>query len=308
MNRRVVRLFSVGALLTGLLSACVPAPLRAQPNAQVQVQTALTPAPVQAVTGEGGLYRSPGPSALQLRTDRPAFVTAVLVPQSGGAQVFPVGAVAADTSVAVTLPGTRGFTQVFTVTSLQPLNLGAAAGARSLDEVARVVQQAAAPLPTGSYTVATTVYRVVSFGSVAVNASPSGSEVRVDGRRVGNTPLTLRDVPEGRVTVEVSRDGYDSVSQSVTVRPDATTQVSASLNRETGGLRVDSDVPARVLIEGQGAGGTPLRVRVRPGVINVNVVPLDPAARTETLLVRVNAHEDTSIVCRAAPEFTCSVR
>ncbi|CAM3946799.1 PEGA domain-containing protein [Deinococcus marmoris] len=308
MNRRVVRLFSVGALLTGLLSACVPAPLRPQPNAQVQVQTVLTPAPVQTATGEGGLYRSPGPAALQLRTDRPAFVTAVVVPQSGGAQVFPVGAVAADTSVAVTLPGTRGFTQIFTVTSLAPLDLGAAAGARSVDEVARVVGQVAAPLPAGSYTVDTTVYRVVSFGNVEVSASPSGSEVRVDGRRVGNTPLTLRDVPEGRVTVEVSRGGYDSVSQSVNVRPDATTQVSANLNRETGGLRVDSDVPARVLIEGQGAGSTPLRVRVRPGVVNVNVVPLDPAARTETLLVRVNAREDTSIVCRSAPELTCSVR
>ncbi|CAM3271201.1 PEGA domain-containing protein [Deinococcus saxicola] len=308
MNRRVVRLFSVGALLTGLLSACVPAPLRAQPGAQVQVQTALAPAPVQTATGEGGLYRSPGPSALQLRTDRPAFVTAVVVPQSGGAQVIPVGAVAADVPVAVTLPGTWGFTQVFTVTSLDPLDLGAAAGARSVDEVARVVQQAAAPLTTGSYTVATTVYRVVSFGNVEVSASPSGSEVRVDGRRVGNTPLTLRDVPEGQVTVEVSRGGYDSVSQRVNVRPDATTQVTANLNRETGSLRVDSDVPARVLIEGQAAGNTPLRVRVRPGVVNINVVPLDPAARTETLLVRVNARQDTSVVCRSVPDLSCRVR
>ncbi len=308
MNRRVVRLFSVGALLTGLLSACVPAPLRAQPSAQLQIQTVLTPAPVQTVTGEGGLYRSPGPSALQLHTDRPAFVTAVVVPQSGGAQVIAVGAVSADAPVTVTLPGTLGFTQVFTVTSLQPLDLGAAAGARSLDEVARVVQASAASLPAGSYTVATTVYRVVNFGSVEISASPSGSKVRVDGRPVGNTPLTLRDIPEGRVTVEVSRGGYDSVSQSVNVRPDATTQVTASLNRETGGLRVDSDVPARVLIEGQDAGSTPLRVRVRPGVVNVNVVPLDPAARTETLLVRVNARQDTSVVCRSVPDLSCSVR
>lgn len=308
MKRRVFPLLPVGLLLTGLLSACVPAPLQAQPSAQVQVGASLIPAPVRSVTGEEGLYREPGPAALQIRTDRPAFVTAVLVPKFGGARVIPVGPVAADAPVSVTLPPTHGFIQVFTVTSLAPLDLGGAADARSLDEVARVVQQAAALLPRGSYTVATTVFRVVRFGSVEVSTSPPGADVSVGGRRLGTTPLTLRDVPEGQVTVEVSRDGYGAVSQSVNVGANATAQVRANLQLETGTLRVDSDVAARVLIGGQGAGTTPLRVKLRPGVVNVNVVPLNPAARTETLLVGVRDHEDTTIACRAAPEFTCSVR
>ncbi len=307
MNRRAVRLFAVGALLTAALSACVPAPLRAQPGAQVEVQTVLTPAPVQAATGETGLYRAPGPAALQLRTNRPAFVTAVVLPQSGGAQVIGVGAVPTDTAVAAALPATRGFTQVFTVTSLAPLDLTAAAGAHSVDEVARVVQQATTPLAAGSYTVATTVYRVVNFGTLEVTASVPGAQVRVNGRRVGHAPLTLPDVPEGRVTVEVSRTGFDSVSRTVTVEADTISRVTAQMRPETGGLWVDSDVAARVLIGGQPAGPTPLRIRVRPGVVNVNVMPLDPAARTETLLVRVNVRQDTHIVCRSAPEFTCTV-
>ncbi|WP_052195168.1 PEGA domain-containing protein [Deinococcus radiopugnans] len=308
MKSRAVRLLSLGALLTGLLGACVPAPLRAQPGAQVQVQASLRPAPVAAATGEEGLYRAPGPAALQLRSDRPAFVTAVVVPQSGGAQVLAVGAVPADAPVSVPLQATAGFTQIFTVTSLAPLDLGAAAGARTLDEVARVVQQGTAGQPAGSYTVATTVYRVVNFGTLEVTASRPGAEVRIGGRRVGTAPLTLHDVPEGTVTVVVSRPGFDAVSQTVNVQPDATVRVRAELRPETGGLRVDSDTPARVLINGQGAGTTPLRVRVRPGVSNVNVVPLDPALRAETLLVRVKVREDTTIVCRSAPEFTCSVR
>lgn len=308
MKRRAVRLLSLGALLTGLLGACVPAPLRAQSGAQVQIQATLTPAPVTAVTGEGGLYRAPGPAALQLRSDRPAFAAAVVLPQSGGAQVLAVGAVPADAPVSVALPATTGFTQVFTVTSLTPLELGAAAGARSVDEVARVVQRATAPLPAGGYTVTTTVYRVVNFGTLEVTASRPGAEVRVNGRRVGTTPLTLPDVPEGRVTVEVSRTGFDAVSQTVNVVPDATVRLRAELRPETGGLRVDSDRPARVLIDGQEAGPAPLRVRVRPGVRSVNVVPLDPALRAETLLVRVRAREDTAVVCRNVPEFTCSVR
>ena len=308
MTPRAVPLLSLGTLLTGLLVACVPAPLRAQAGAQVQVQATLIPAPVAAATGESGLYRAPGPAALQIRSDRPAFVTAVVVPQAGGAQIIPVGAVSADTPVSLALPATAGFTQVFTVTSLAPLELGAAAGARSLNDVARVVQQSAAGLPSGSYTVSTTVYRVVNFGTLEVTASRPGSDVRINGRRVGTAPLILRDVPEGQVTVSVSHSGFDTVSQAVNVQPDATVRVTAELRPETGTLRVDSDRSARVLINGQVVGMTPLRVRVLPGVNNINVVPLDPALRTETLLVRVKVREDTTIVCRSVPEFTCSVR
>ncbi len=308
MTPRAVRLLSVGAVLTGLLVACVPAPLRAQPGAQVQVQTALIPASVAAATGEGGLYRAPGPAALQVRSDRPAFVTAVVVPQSGGAQIVVGGAVAADTPVSLALPGTAGFTQVFTVTSLAPLELGAAAGARTLEDVARVVQQSAAGLPAGSYTVSTTVYRVVKFGTLEVTASRPGADVRIDDHRVGTAPLILHDVPEGQVTVAVSHPGFDTVSQTVNVRPDATVRVTAELRPETGSLRVDSDRPAHVLIDGQDVGMTPLRVRVRPGVNNINVMPLDPSQRTETLLVRVKVREETTVVCRSVPEFTCNVR
>ncbi|MDV6374649.1 PEGA domain-containing protein [Deinococcus arenicola] len=308
MKRRAFLPLSGALLLTGLLSACVPSALQAQPGAVVGVAVNTFPAPVRPVTGEERLYREPGPAALQIRTDRPAFVTAVVVPQAGGAQVIPVGAVAADAPVSVTLPPTWGFIQVFTVTSLAPLDLGAAAGARSLAEVAQVVQASATSLPRGSYTVATTVFRVVRFGNLEISASPAGSDVSVDGRRVGTTPLTLRDVPEGRVTVEVSRDGYDTVSQQVQVGANTTAQLRTDLQRETGTLRVSSAVAARVLIGGQGAGSTPLSVKLRPGTVNVNVIPLDPAARTETLLVRVKAREDTDIACQATPEFTCSVR
>ena len=108
--------------------------------------------------------------------------------------------------------------------------------------------------------------------------------------------------------MQVSRSGYDTVSQTVHVGADMVSRVAADLRPETGTLRVDSDVAARVLIGGRLAGPTPLRVRVRPGVVNVNVVPLDPAARTETLLVRVNVRQDTHVVCRSTPEFTCTVR
>ena len=69
------------------------------------------------------------------------------------------------------------------------------------------------------------MYRVVDFGTLEVTASVPGAEVRVNGRRVGHTPLTLPDVPEGQVTVQMSRSGYDSVSQIVNVGADVVSRV-----------------------------------------------------------------------------------
>jgi hypothetical protein len=157
--------------------------------------------------------------------------------------------------------------------------------------------------------VTTTVYRVTGLGTLQVSASVPGAAVRVNGRLAGTAPLTVPDVPEGPVTVEVSRAGFATVSQRVNVQADTVAGVSAILRPITGSLKVDSDVPARVLIGGQHAGLTPLEVRVRPGTVNVNVEPLTGGLRTETLLVRVRAREQTAVACRVTGgEFVCSVR
>ncbi|MGC4117151.1 MAG: PEGA domain-containing protein [Myxococcales bacterium] len=46
--------------------------------------------------------------------------------------------------------------------------------------------------------------------SIKVVADPSGAEVLVDGVRRGQTPLVLKDLPRGRHTVEVRKDGYQT--------------------------------------------------------------------------------------------------
>ncbi|MFC6748890.1 PEGA domain-containing protein [Deinococcus aquaticus] len=206
-------------------------------------------APVQPVTGEQGLYRQPGPGTLLVSSDRAAFVTSVVLPQGGRAAVLPAAPVMPGQAQVTALPGTLGFTQVFTVASLEPLNLGGAAGARSVGEISRAVEATAASLPRGAYTVATTTYRVEQFGSLSVRASQPGAEVRVNDRPVGTAPVVVTDLPQGQVTVSVSLGGYQTFTQRVIVRPETTSEVSAALRRVTGILSVRSDVPAAVLIE-----------------------------------------------------------
>ncbi|WP_291429774.1 PEGA domain-containing protein [Deinococcus sp.] len=298
-----------GLVLAGLLSGCVPAPLRAQPDAQLRLRVTLGTPPVQAVTGEQDLYRPPGPGTLLVSSDRAAFVTSVVLPQGGGAAVLPAVPVTPGQAQVTALPGTLGFTQVFTVASLEPLNLGGAAGARGVNEIARAVEAAAASLPRGAYTAATTTYRVEQFGALSVRASQPGAEVRVNDRPVGTAPLVVTDLPQGPVTVSVSLGGYQTFTQRLTIQPETISEVSAALRRITGTLSVRSDVPAAVLIEGGAAGNTPLDLNVRPGVFSVNVVPADRRLSAQNVLVRVNASRVTALVCSVtAGEYRCGVR
>ncbi|PNY81223.1 PEGA domain-containing protein [Deinococcus koreensis] len=295
-------------LLAGLLAGCAPAVLRAQPGAQLRVETRLATAPLNTVTGER-LYREPGPGALLIQTDRPAFVTSLLVPAQGGVRVLPAGPVRSGETVSLPLPGALGFTQVFTVASLAPVDLSAAQGARTLDAAAQAVQAATRSLGAGAYTVSTTTYTVGRFGSLEVTAPLPGAEVRVNGTLAGRTPLLLPEVPVGSVVVSVSRPGFTDFSQRVNVQPGTVSAVRASLRPITGTLQVTSGVPARVIVDGQPAGQTGpdgLSLALRPGTVGVNVVPLDSALKPQNLLVRIRASLTTTIDCAVvAGDYTC---
>jgi hypothetical protein len=294
-------LWGAGVALGAVLAACVPAPLRAQAGAQLQISARLSGPAVTTVTGET-LYRPPGPAALLVSADRPAYVSSLVLTGNQPVQVIAAGPVAAGREVSVPLPPSTGFTQVYTVASLQPLDLSAAQGARSLDDAGRAVQGAARSLPAGAYTVTTTVFTVGRFGTLRVTASEPGAEVRVDGHLAGVAPLTLTDVPVGSVTVSVSVPGASTQSQRISVPEDGVAEVRAVLVPITGTLSVASDVPAQVIVAGRVAGqaltrARPLLVTLRPGTVGVNVVPLDTTVKPQNLLVRIRARQVTTIRC-----------
>lgn len=295
-------------VLAGALQGCAPAPLQAQPNAQLRVEARVATPPLSTVTGEQ-LYRAPGPGALLVRTDRSAYLTSLFVPASGGVSVLPVGQVRANETVTVSLPSSLGFTQVFTVASLTPLNLASAQGARSLAEAGRAVQAATREQPAGSYTVATSTYTVGRFGTLRITAPVPGAQVRVGTTLVGSTPLTLPDVPVGPMTVSVFHSGYTTFSQRVNVQPDTTTEIRAALQLIVGTLQVQSDVPADVVVDRQLVGrvnAAPLKVALRPGVAGLNIVPLNRAFKPQNLLVRITAHRQTELICAlGAGEYSC---
>ena len=65
-------------------------------------------------------------------------------------------------------------------------------------------------------------------GSLVVSVIPNGSKVVIDGKTVGETPLT-HPLPEGSYTVEVSRNGYFSEKRMVELKPGERTEIQATL-------------------------------------------------------------------------------
>jgi serine/threonine-protein kinase len=121
-----------------------------------------------------------------------------------------------------------------------------------------------------------------------VRSTPAGARVLLDGKNVGLTPLTLRDLEPGSHAVRIVRDGYVAVerrvaltrtraSQSIAVNLSrapageaAAAPVSpapASAGRTAGALVVDSrPTAAKVFVDGKLVGTTPLQVdSVDPG-------------------------------------------
>src|SRR4029077_19251941 len=57
--------------------------------------------------------------------------------------------------------------------------------------------------------------RSAALGKLLVKSTPSGAQVRVDGRARGKTPLILRDLPLKVVRVTVEHSGFHAEEQRV---------------------------------------------------------------------------------------------
>lgn len=68
-------------------------------------------------------------------------------------------------------------------------------------------------------------------GSLSVESRPAGATVFLNGRRVGETPMVLREVAAGSYALRLERAGYIRWSTSVRVVAGQPGRVTASLER-----------------------------------------------------------------------------
>jgi serine/threonine-protein kinase len=136
----------------------------------------------------------------------------------------------------------------------------------------------------------------LATGRLLVRTTPAGAQVSIDGKDVGRTPATVRDLARGPHRVRVTRDGYAAQERRVVIsasRPaqsvnialarvpvpppartaqappaaPAPSAASAAAARLPGALEVESRPPgAKVYLDGTLIGNTPLSLpAVAPG-------------------------------------------
>ncbi|MBP1929268.1 hypothetical protein J2741_001815 [Methanolinea mesophila] len=71
--------------------------------------------------------------------------------------------------------------------------------------------------------------KAVTTGSLAISSSPVDAQVSLNGRYVGNTPLTATDLAPGEYRVLLELQGYQSAEGDVSVAAGQTATYSASL-------------------------------------------------------------------------------
>lgn len=105
-----------------------------------------------------------------------------------------------------------------------------------------------------------------AWADIAVDSSPDGATVLVDGNDRGTTPLSL-ELLEGRRVVQLRKDGYKSWRQTLNVVAGSTVNLGeVDLAPADGRLSIASTPPgANVTVDGEFQGRTPLELAVAPG-------------------------------------------
>ena len=71
------------------------------------------------------------------------------------------------------------------------------------------------------------------FGSLMIDGTPIMANVTIDGKIVGQLPLTLDNLLIGNHTVIISKSGYNAYTQTVTITEGKTATVNATLTKQT---------------------------------------------------------------------------
>jgi serine/threonine-protein kinase len=106
------------------------------------------------------------------------------------------------------------------------------------------------------------------MGQLSVIANVEGARITIDGQSDPSwlTPHTFADVSAGAHNIAISKDGYESIQQSVTVEGGKTSSVTGSLSAPSAELDIlTKPAGAEILIDGKSYGPSPVRLTLAPG-------------------------------------------
>ncbi|MCF0245143.1 MAG: PEGA domain-containing protein, partial [Bacteroidaceae bacterium] len=105
------------------------------------------------------------------------------------------------------------------------------------------------------------------FGFLKITTSPeSGADVYLNGRKVGKSPYTTKELREGEYTIKVTKEMFDSGEKSVKVVRNETSKVNLAMQPAFGNVTIrTSDADAILTLDGREIGKGPWTGRVERG-------------------------------------------
>jgi len=137
-------------------------------------------------------------------------------------------------------------------------------------------------------------------GDLDLTSDPSGATVKLDGREVGKTPLTLERLPVGEHTLDLDKDGTYAARRQITIAANTLEKLSLKLDRLKGKLTVFSDPrEATVALDGKEIGTTPLSLETEAGPHALRLTKEGYKPHEETLTLPANKETRTRIALRS---------
>lgn len=94
-------------------------------------------------------------------------------------------------------------------------------------------------------------------GTLEVNSVPDGATVYRGSAVIGKTPLTMRDLHSGTVSLRFELDGYEPVTRSVRIQPGVTRKTIGVLSRNVGSISLATEPPGcRIYLDEEDIGTT----------------------------------------------------
>lgn len=110
------------------------------------------------------------------------------------------------------------------------------------------------------------------LGRLKLEGAPDGASLIIDGNVVGTTPLVDPIfVSPGRHTVEVIKEGYETLKTEINIPQGEVVTLSSVLSKLMAELRINCDESGEVVIDGDRVGRCPYMGKVAPGSHDVMV-------------------------------------
>jgi hypothetical protein len=145
--------------------------------------------------------------------------------------------------------------------------------------------------------------RQIKTGSIMVKSKPPSAMIYLDDDNIGVTPAIITQILPGRYKVKIKMNGYDAWSQSVDVKANKETSLTAILQGKDGSIVIGSEpTNAKIFIDGNSAGMTPENLNnVKPGKYFIEL-KLD-GYETWSKEITVEAEKETSLTAELTMKY-----